>query len=129
MKVVLSAVFLAALAAVASTSSAQEIQGPGKACKADREKFCPDLKPGDGKFHDCMKEHEAELSPECKAAHQAARDAWKTVQTSCKADAGKFCADAEKGRGAVAKCLESHASELEQACADALKSRPGAKKA
>lgn len=45
------------------------------------------------------------------------------------ADITKFCADAPNERGAIAKCLESHASELEQACADAVKSRPGAKKA
>ena len=27
---------------------------PGKPCKSDREKFCPGLKPGDGKLGPCM---------------------------------------------------------------------------
>jgi len=75
-----------------------------------------------------MKEHAAELSPECTAAVDAGKQARKTIQANCKADITKFCADAAKVPGATGKCLESHASELEQACADALKARPGAKK-
>lgn len=38
-------------------------QGP---CKADREKFCKDVKPGGGRIIECMKTKMAELSPECK---------------------------------------------------------------
>ncbi len=37
-----------------------------KACKADREKFCKDVKPGEGRVMDCMKQHESELSGECR---------------------------------------------------------------
>ena len=36
-------------------------------CKADMEKFCKDVKPGEGRIVKCMKEHEAELSEACKA--------------------------------------------------------------
>ena len=36
-------------------------------CKADREKFCKDVKPGDGRIVQCMKDKMAELSPDCKA--------------------------------------------------------------
>ncbi len=130
MKIALYATLLAALMAAASpTLRAQDMQGPGKACKPDREKFCAGLKPGDGKLGACMKEHAAELSPECTAAREEAKEARKNLQANCKADADKFCADAIKEHAGIAKCLESHASELEQACADALKSRPGAKKA
>ncbi len=93
-------------------------------CKADREKLCPGLQSGDPKLHECMKQHEAELSPGCKEMHEA----WKQVRANCKADEEKFCAEAGKDRGARMKCLEGHASELAPACADALKSRPGAKK-
>jgi Cysteine rich repeat len=123
MKIIYFAPVLATVLLFSPLASAQE--GPGKACKADREKFCGDLKPGDGKFGACMKEHEAEFSPECKAARQDAQEARKNVRMNCKADAEKLCADA-KG-GAVVKCLESHASEVGQSCADALKARPGAK--
>ncbi|MGO9484059.1 MAG: hypothetical protein ACLPX9_05695 [Rhodomicrobium sp.] len=98
------------------------------ACKADREKLCPGMQPGDEKMHECMKQHEAELSPECIAGRKERQEAWKKLQASCKADEDKFCAEAGKERGAKMKCLEGHASELAPACADALKSRPGAKK-
>ncbi|MDO8526348.1 MAG: cysteine rich repeat-containing protein [Deltaproteobacteria bacterium] len=37
------------------------------ACNADREKFCKDVKPGKGHIHKCLKKHDSELSPECKA--------------------------------------------------------------
>ncbi len=128
MKIAVVVPLLATLAAFTSPIAlAQEAPGPGKACRADRQKFCAGIKPGDGKLAACMKEHEAELSPECTAARQAARDSGRIIRASCKADAQKFCADVEKGQGRMLQCLESHAAELQQACAEALKSRPGAK--
>jgi hypothetical protein len=128
MKLGIYAAVIAALAIAASPAlKAQDMPGPGKACKSDREKFCPGLKPGDGKLGPCMKEHAAELSPECTAAAEAGKQAAKAIRANCKADIAKFCADAPKG--SVGKCLESHESELEPACGDAVKSRPGAKKA
>ena len=129
MKLAIYATVIAALAVASPTLKAQDMPGPGKACKSDREKFCPGLKPGDGKLGPCMKEHAAELSPECTAAAEAGKQARKAIRANCKADVAKFCADTPKERGAIGKCLESHASELEPACGDAVKSRPGAKKA
>jgi Cysteine rich repeat len=116
---------LAALLLASPLAFAQE--GPGKACKADREKFCSGMKPGDGQPGACLKQHEAELSPECTAARKDMQEARQNIRMGCKADTEKFCADAPKGHGGVIKCLESHTSELGQSCADALKSRPGAK--
>lgn len=37
-----------------------------QACKADEEKLCSDIKPGQGRITRCLKQHEGELSPECK---------------------------------------------------------------
>ncbi len=128
MKVVFYAALFAALATIASPAlQAQEAAGPGKPCKADRDKFCPGLKPGDGKFGPCMKEHAAELSPECSAAIEAGKEARKNIKANCKPDIAKFCADASKERGGIAKCLAGHADELEPGCAGALKSLPGLK--
>jgi Spy/CpxP family protein refolding chaperone len=107
--------------------SAQEAQSPGQACKADREKFCSGMKPGDGKMRDCMKQHASELSAECTSAMKAAREAFRNIRQECKADAEKFCSDTPKAGGGVMKCLESHASELEAACSTALSARPGKK--
>jgi hypothetical protein len=96
-------------------------------CKADREKLCPGIKPGDGKLGECLKQHEAELSSECAAERKERHEAWKEVRANCKEDAGKFCADIEKGQRGLKACLESHMSELGQTCADALKKAPGGK--
>ena len=133
MKFAIHAVLIGALAMasaplMAQDIMAQDVQSPGKACKTDREKFCPGMKQGDGKLGSCMKEHAAELSPDCTAAMEARKQAQKAVQANCKADIAKFCADAAKGHGAVNKCLESHAGDLEQPCADALKPKPVASK-
>jgi len=103
-------------------------QGSGHPCKADQEKLCPGLKPGDGKFGPCMKQHEAELSPECAAFRKEGQERRKAVRMNCKADAEKLCADVAKGEGALVKCLKGHEGELAQACADALKAMPAARR-
>lgn len=38
-----------------------------EACQDDTLKFCKDMKPGGGRVVKCLKEHENELSSECKA--------------------------------------------------------------
>jgi hypothetical protein len=38
-----------------------------KACKANAEKFCKGVAPGKGRILRCLKENEAQLSPDCKA--------------------------------------------------------------
>jgi hypothetical protein len=37
------------------------------ACKNDRDKFCKDLEPGEGRILDCLKANRARLKPACKA--------------------------------------------------------------
>ncbi len=36
-------------------------------CKPDTAKFCPGVKPGEGRIMMCLKAHEVELTPACKA--------------------------------------------------------------
>jgi hypothetical protein len=38
------------------------------ACRADRERLCKDVKPGDGRIRECLKAHQAQLSDTCKSA-------------------------------------------------------------
>ncbi len=38
-----------------------------QACADDVQKHCKDVKPGQGRIVQCLKEHEKDLSPECKA--------------------------------------------------------------
>ena len=42
----------------------------GKACAADREKFCAGVKPGDGRLRDCLQKNLRSLSEGCKARQE-----------------------------------------------------------
>lgn len=89
------------------------------ACKADIEKFCKDVKPGGGAIMKCLKEHDAELSAECKDRESAMKENTKAMHDACKADMEKFCQDVKPGGGAVMKCLKEHQAELSEPCKDA----------
>jgi hypothetical protein len=59
----------AAMAADAATpGSATAAAGGTSACKADAEKLCPGVQPGEGRIKACFKQHKDQLSPECKNA-------------------------------------------------------------
>ena len=40
------------------------------ACMQDINKFCNDVKPGQGRMRDCLKKHQSEISSTCKDAHK-----------------------------------------------------------
>jgi hypothetical protein len=54
---------------VMSVAQSQEVNKIGP-CKDDIEKFCRDVKPGQGRILKCMREHESELSADCNAVFQ-----------------------------------------------------------
>ncbi len=86
------------------------------ACKADYEKFCKDVKPGQGRIVKCMKEHEAQLSVACKNQIAADKERAQEFRKACNPDAAKFCKDAKPGHGRIISCLKSHEAELSPQC-------------
>lgn len=98
---------------------AQAEQGRG-ACAEDAKKLCKDVQPGGGHLAQCMKKHEAELSPGCKAHQQAMRQEMKkeieTIQQACQGDVEKFCKDVQPGGGRVARCLKQNEAQLSSTC-------------
>jgi hypothetical protein len=44
----------------------EKIRDFAEACKDDMQKNCKDVKPGGGRILQCLKQHEATLSPDCK---------------------------------------------------------------
>jgi len=45
----------------------QHYAGAREACQNDIKKFCSDVKRGEGRIADCMRQHASELEPACKA--------------------------------------------------------------
>jgi hypothetical protein len=58
----------------AAPAKAAQGQGP---CADDMQKFCKDVQPGGGRIARCLKEHESELSPECKEKMEPRKGQYK----------------------------------------------------
>ena len=86
------------------------------ACKADIEKFCKDVQPSEGRIVKCLREHEAELSAECKTKGEELKDRTEGFKEACQADLDKFCKDIKQGEGRLAKCLKEHQAEVSGPC-------------
>ena len=107
----LYAVRLANLPETEINCDAEENSRP---CKGDVEKFCKDAKIGG--VAKCLKEHEAELSPECKAKGEKIRSAVQEAKNDCEGDSQKFCKGIKEGGGRIIRCLKEHEAELSEAC-------------
>ena len=68
---VLAALGLSATAALGANPASSG--GPRAACKADVEKLCAGVQPGNGRIAACLRENEAQVSPACKEAIAKAR--------------------------------------------------------
>ena len=75
---------------VSSIAYAQDIYKQG-ACRADIEKFCKDIKPGHGQIAQCIKQHEAELSPACEDHIYAEKEKGRDFIKACKSYSEKLC--------------------------------------
>mgnify|MGYP001614479854 CR=1 FL=1 len=110
-KIWLSALILALAVSFAAPLMAQE-----EACKADVEKLCKDVEPGDGRLVKCLKEHEAELSAPCKAAGEEMRDGREAMKEACKADFDAFCKGIEPREGRLIKCMKENEAKVSEKC-------------
>ncbi|MDQ3828229.1 MAG: cysteine rich repeat-containing protein [Candidatus Tectomicrobia bacterium] len=90
-----------------------------RVCADDAAKFCPNAKGIQGRMQ-CLKEHEAELSPQCQARVQTMATRAKEMSDACQSDVQRFCQDVAAGGGRLARCLQRHESELSSTCKDVL---------
>ena len=109
-----------AMVALLSSSHALAAGTQKGACKADAQKLCPDVQPGDGKLLECLKTHQADLSPACATNIKSAQQAIKQMSDACEPDIEKFCFDTTMGKGGVASCLKKHQADLSAGCKDAV---------
>ncbi len=90
-----------------------------KPCEKDRETYCANVEPGEGKMMKCMEEHADQLSAECKAFRAQAKEGMKEVVAACQGDAEKLCAG--KKKKALIRCLRQNRSQLSEGCKSEIK--------
>lgn len=118
-KIMITVCFLAAAFAIVARAEDGGKKGSGP-CKADVEKFCKDIKPGEGRIIKCMKEHESELSEACKATRGEKKEAMREGIAACREDIQSKCSGVKPGEGRIIKCLKEHEADLKPACRDSV---------
>ena len=116
----LAAILFSSTAALAGPDGSGSGHGP---CAADVQKFCANVQPGGGRILECLKSHEAELSPACKARGEQGKarrperkEAREAVQAACKDDIAKLCSGVEQGGGKVMRCLHDNKDKVSATC-------------
>jgi hypothetical protein len=82
------------------------------------QKYCAEVKPGQGRMARCLKSHQADLSPACRTHLKTMFDHMLEARQACQADAEKLCGDIRGGHGRIVACLRHHEQELSDSCKD-----------
>jgi hypothetical protein len=97
-------------------------------CKADLQKYCKDVEPGDGRLLACLYAHSDKISARCEyavydAASQLERalTALSYVASECRDDLKANCADIKSGEGRLLNCLKKNDAKVSVRCKQALK--------
>lgn len=93
-------------------------------CKADFDRLCGDVQPGQGRIHACLMKHKEEISPECRAfleeKAEEVRDKFEKLADTCNRDAERLCKNVEPGEGRILRCLFLHKDSLSPECKSAI---------
>jgi len=100
-------------------------QAARAACKADVEKLCKDVKPGQGRIAQCLKQNQAEVSPGCKQAMAQMHDKMQAFMEACGDDTKQYCQDVKPGHGRILKCLKQNEAQLSEGCRTAMQGAHG----
>ena len=113
-EVLFAVIFLVSVSCdVALAQSPSKVNKP---CMTDIERFCKGMTPENGGIAKCLKEHESELSPKCRATEGDLKRKVMEMREDCRADVEKFCKDVKPGAGRIINCLKAHETELSPAC-------------
>jgi len=102
-------------------------QAPNAACKAEIEKLCPGMKPGDGHYGQCLVDHKNDFSAPCKKYADAAAARKQDLKQfpACIADAERLCPNTPLALSRLTKCLRTHQSDLSPECKQEIGKRSG----
>jgi hypothetical protein len=109
--VLLLAVLVAVPPAAFPSTPAEE-----KPCADEMEKFCKDVRPGEGRIVQCLRDHDSELSTVCREKVKAVVRRLEEAKQACAKDIAKFCAGVTPGGGRLMKCLKPHMNQLAPEC-------------
>ncbi len=87
-----------------------------KPCAEEIEKFCGDVRPGEGRIVQCLLDHDSELSTACRDKVKAVVRKLEEAKQACANDISKFCTGVTPGGGRLLNCLKAHSDELSPEC-------------
>jgi len=87
-----------------------------RVCKPDVDKFCHDVKPGEGRILQCLQKNSESLSGDCKQRISDMKSKMEAAREACKADVEELCNDVKPGDGRIMQCLKKHEEHLSQKC-------------
>ena len=106
----------------------QLVESVVNGCKAELEKYCSQVTPGEGRILACLYAHNDKLSGRCEYALydaavqlERAAAALAYVANECGADFRKHCAGVEAGEGRLLDCLQKNDAEVSNRCKQARK--------
>ena len=125
------AIALAAIALGMSSGAAaleKAIQIANEGCKAELDKYCKDVTPGDERLLRCLEAHEDKVSHRCEYALFKASNrfeefvmAFKHLARECASDIDSNCPGIPAGDGRIAQCLIDKKDKVSAACKQAMK--------
>ena len=111
----------------AAGAAGREREQQPRVCHDDVQKYCGQVKPGEGRVVRCMKENEKNFSPACQAElakhRKQAAEKREEIHQACKGDAEKLCKNVEPGKGRIMRCLQEHEKELSEDCRENMPKR------
>ena len=122
---ILAGVLLLITPAVAQESLLESV---ANGCKAELEKYCSNVTPGEGRVLACLYAYGDKLSGRCEyALYDAAAQLERAVAAlsyavnECSADMKKYCANVEAGEGRLLECLQKNDAQVSNRCKQARK--------
>ncbi|MCP5499239.1 MAG: hypothetical protein H7A25_05015 [Leptospiraceae bacterium] len=115
MKPVLKMLFLSFLALSFFSPAFAQKKGQSP-CAKDAQKFCKDIKAGDGQRTKCLKDNRAKLSSSCKTYISKVEKLQARIRKACSPDVRKLCKGVQKGEGKIIACLKENKDKLSPAC-------------
>ena len=85
-------------------------------CAQDTQKFCANVPPGSGRTQACLREHDAELSKDCRARVDDLQREAGVIGAICRFDIAWFCSDVVPGGARIVACLEKNTLDLSPEC-------------